>query len=199
MPLSFTSRSHDMTLSQPPLTPWIEAWADGDEQALSQLVPLVLAELRRLASAHLWRERSGFSLQPTELVNEVYLKLLRQRRVVLHDRTQFFAFASRLMRRVLVDHHRARHTDKRGGGEVPLLLDDALLACEERGVDVERLDDALDSLAKFDSRQARIVELRFFAGLSVRETAAALDLSPATVKREWSVAKAWLRREIRKR
>lgn len=189
-----------MPLSQPPpLTPWLRAWSDGDEGALEQLAPLVLDELRRLAGAHLRRERSGFSLQPTELVNEVYLQFLRQHRVALENRTQFFAFASRLMRRVLVDHHRARHTAKRGGGELPLLLDDALLLCEERGIDLERLDDALCSLAALDPRQARIVELRFFAGLSVPEASTVLGLSPATIKREWSIAKAWLRREMRER
>lgn len=164
--------------------------------ALEQLVPLVFDELRSLARHHFRRERDDHTLRPTALVNEVYLRLAGQQAVRLENRAQFFAFASRLMRRILVDHHRAQRTAKRGQREARITLDEALLASEQREIDLLRLDDALTALGELDGRQARIVEMRFFGGLSVVETGAVLGVSPATVKREWSTAKAWLRREL---
>lgn len=159
-------------------------------------MPVVYSELRRIAGAHLARERSGQTLQVTVLVHEAYLKLVDQTRVQWQNRTHFFAVAARMMRRIVVDHARARGAHKRGGGATPVSLDETPGPAVERDAELLALDEALERLTAFDPRQGRIVELRYFGGLSIDEAAAALSLSPATVKREWSMAKAWLHKEL---
>lgn len=172
-------------------------WSKGDQSALERLTPLVHGELRRLAHYYMSRERPGHSLQTTALVNEAYLKLIDQKHVALKDRAQFFALAATLMRHILVDHARSRQYLKRGGGARQVALDEALTLSRERDEDLIVLDEALSQLASTDQRKGKVVELRFFGGLSVEETAEALDVSPVTVMREWSLAKAWLYRSIR--
>lgn len=186
-----------MSDSMEGVTELLDAWSAGRPEALEELMPLVSRELRQLAASHFRREAEGHTLQPTALVNEVFLRFRRQHHVQLEHRTQFFALASRLMRRVLVDHYRSRQREKRGGGDPKISLDEALAVPERRDLDLLALDDALAALQSLDARQCQVVELRFFGGLSVPETAAALAISPATVKREWMTAKAWLQREIR--
>jgi RNA polymerase sigma factor (TIGR02999 family) len=159
-------------------------------------LPAVYEELRELAANYLRRERSDHTLQPTALVHESYLRLLNQRKVDWSNRLQFLSIAARMMRRILSDHATARHADKRGGGAPKLQLDEALEFCEKRAVDVSAVDDALRGLEALDTRQAQVVELRFFGGLTIEETADAMDLSVATVKREWVTARRWLQREI---
>lgn len=172
---------------------------DGDESAAARLMPLVYDELRRLADSYLRRERPDHTLQPTALVNEAYLRLVDQTRASLRDRSHFFAVAARQMRRVLVDHARRHDAEKRGGGARRVSLDEAVdQAQDPRDLDLVALDAALDKLAELDARQARIVELRYFGGLTVEETAEALGVSATTVKDDWQSARAWLRREIRK-
>lgn len=183
------------------VTALLVEWAGGRDDALDRLLPLVYVELRRLAGSHLRRERRDHTLQPTALINELYLLLVQQHAATWQNRAHFFALASRLMRRILVDHARARQADKRGGGATIVALDDDLSnaassAAADRGLEVLAVDQALDRLAALDAEQGRIVELRFFAGLSVEETAYVLDRSPRTVKREWRLAKAWLHREL---
>jgi RNA polymerase sigma-70 factor (ECF subfamily) len=170
--------------------------SDGDKDAPARLMPLVYDELRRLADHYLRRERPDHTLQPTALVHEAYLKLIDQTRVDWQNRAHFFGVAAQLMRRILVDHARRHQASKRGGFRQKLTLDEAVDYSQTRDVDLVRLDDALTALAQFDARQSRIVELRFFGGLTIEETAEALAISPATVKVDWSMAKAWLRREI---
>jgi RNA polymerase sigma-70 factor, ECF subfamily len=171
----------------------------GDESAAARLMPLVYDELRRLADSYLRRERPDHTLQPTALVNEAYLRLVDQTRARLRDRSHFFAVAARQMRRVLVDHARRHHADKRGGGARRVSLDEAAEHAQAaRDLDLVALDAALNRLAELDARQARIVELRFFGGLTVEETARALGVSATTVKDDWQSARAWLRREVRK-
>ena len=172
------------------------SWRQGDAEALDRLVPLVYDELRVVARRHLQRERPGHALQATALVHEVYLRLADVDRLTLKNRTHFFAVAAKLMRRILVDHARRQHADKRGGGVTMLSLDDASPAAQPPGVDVLALDQALEALSAIDARQAGVVELRFFAGLNIDETAEALGISPATVEREWAMAKAWLYRRL---
>lgn len=179
------------------ITHWLRHWSAGRRDALESLMPLVVDELRSLARSSLRREPSNHTLQPTALVNELYLKLVEQREIRVRDRSQFFGFAAHLMRRILVDHHRARWAAKRSGGALLITLDEALDGTIGRSIELLRLDDALQDLCALDPRQGRIVELRFFAGLSVVEAAELMDLSPATVKREWSTAKAWLARQLR--
>ena len=178
------------------VTQLLVAWGSGDQAALDQLMPLVYDELKRLARRHLGRERRGHTLQTTALVNEAYLKLVDQRAVHWESRAQFFALAAQAMRRILVDHARGRQYLKRGGDAQQVTLDVALLVSTERAADVIALDDALQSLAEFDMRKCRIVELRFFGGLSIEETAQVLEVSPGTVMRDWTLAKAWLQREL---
>ena len=178
------------------ITHLLKEWSDGDQQALEELTPLVYGELRQQAARYLRRERPGHTLQTTALINEAYLRLIDAKDVQWQSRTHFFAIAANLMRRVLVDHARRRGAEKRGGSQVRLTLNDALSAAKETDVDLMAIDEALNRLATIDAQQARIVELRFFSGLSVEETATALGVSPKTVKRDWSVARAWLRREI---
>jgi RNA polymerase sigma factor (TIGR02999 family) len=174
-------------------------WNKGDKGALDQLMPLVYAELHRLAVSYLSRERSDHTLQPTALVNEAYLRLINQNSVAWENRAQFFGIAAQMMRRVLVNHARDRHADKRGGHALRVSLDDAISFFEERDVNLVALDDALNGLAELDPQQSRIVELRFFGGLTIEEIAGQLNISPATVKRDWSTAKLWLLREISKK
>jgi len=171
-------------------------WGKGDAAALDQLAPLVYDELRRIAGHYLRRERPDHTLQSTALVHEVYLKLIDQQRVQWQDRDHFFAVASQMIRRILVSHARAYKAAKRGAGVTKLLFDESigLPSCES--AELVALDDALKSLSQMDPQQGRIVELRFFGGLSIDATAKILQISPATVKRDWNVAKAWLYREL---
>lgn len=180
------------------VTRLLHDWSEGDPQALAKLMPLVCEDLRSMARRYMRRETPGHTLQPTALVNEVYLRLHDRRQVNWKNRAHFFGFAAQTMRRILVDHARSRQTAKRGDGVQAVPLDEtaADLAVPLR-LDVVALDDALGTLAKMDPRQALIVELRYFVGLNVEETAAVLDISTATVKREWRVAKLWLFREIK--
>jgi RNA polymerase sigma factor (TIGR02999 family) len=172
------------------------AWGRGDEAALEQLVPLVHGELRRLARRHMGHERQGHTLQATALVNEAYLRLIDVQQVHWQNRAHFFARSARLMRRILVDFARSRHYQKRGGGAQQVSLDEALVVGKERGADLVALDDALQALAAIDPRKSQVVEMRFFGGLSVEETAEALHVSPETVMRDWKLAKVWLAREL---
>ena len=179
------------------ITSLLRQWSDGDKEALNDLIPLVYKELRGLAAGKLRHERANHSLQPTDLVHEAYARLVGQRRVKWQSREHFFAIAARMMRRVLVDHARRRQALRRGGEPVRVSLSSAALP-ENRDADLIGLDDALAALAKLDPDQSHIVELRFFGGLTVEEVARVTGTSPATVKREWTTAKAFLLREIRK-
>jgi len=178
------------------ITQLLVNWSNGDQQALNALMPVVYAELRRLAAIYLHHERPGHTLQPTALVHEAYLRLIDQRRVQWQNRAHFLGVAAQLLRRVLVDYARARQTAKRGAGAVALTLKDELAAGTEQNLDLVALDDALGELEQLDPQQSRIVELRFFAGVSIEETAESLGVSPATVKRDWAVARAWLFRRL---
>ena len=178
------------------VTELLRAWGDGDDRALEQLTPLVEAELRRLARGYMRRERRGHTLQTTALVNEAFLRLTDARRVRWQDRAHFLGISARLMRRVLVDHARSRGYQKRGGGAERVTLHEGLVTAPEPAVDVLALDRALEALAAVDARKSRVIELRFFGGLSVEETAEALHVSPDTVKRDWRLAKLWLLREL---
>jgi RNA polymerase sigma factor (TIGR02999 family) len=178
------------------VTVLLHAWMAGDPAALDRLIPLVHAELLRLAHRQLSRERSGQTLQPTALVNEAYLRLVDLRRMVWQGRAHFFAMSARLMRRILVDIALAKGCQKRGGGAQKVSFDEAIAVSADRGDDLVALDEALKAFAAIDPRRARIVELRFFAGLSVEETAEALHISTDTVMRDWKLAKVWLHREL---
>lgn len=173
-------------------------WSAGDSEAPARLMPLVYDELRRLARSHLRHERSDHTLQPTALVNEAFLRLVDQTRVSWENRAQFFGLAARVMRNILVDYARERNSLKRGGNResVRVSLDETRLAIEDRAAELVALDEALKSLAEFDARKGKIVELRFFGGLNVAETAAALGISDKTVMRDWQIAKMWLSREL---
>jgi len=180
------------------VTGLLARWSHGDPHALAQLLPLIYAECERIAARQLRRERPEHSLDPTALVHEMYLRVVDQRRATWESRIQFFGVAAHIMRRILVDHARARRTDKRGGSSVFVSLAAAANAAESAGVaDVLAIDEALERLDVHDPDQVRIVELRFFAGLTVEETAAVMGRSPSTVKREWRLARAWLYRELR--
>jgi RNA polymerase sigma factor, TIGR02999 family len=172
-------------------------WRGGDQAALEQLIPLVHDELRRLARRHMARERVGHTLQATALVNEAFVRLIDVQQVKWQDRAHFFAMSSRLMRRILVDFARSKGYQKRGGGAQKVSFDEALVVTTEPGQDLVALDDALNALAAFDGRKAQVVEMRFFGGLSVEETAEALKVSVDTVMRDWKLAKAWLLRELK--
>ena len=178
------------------VTQLLLAWGQGDRSALDQLTPLVYDELRRLARRYMRRESPGHTLQTTALVNEAYLRLVDQRNVKWQNRAHFFGVSAQLMRRILVDFARARHNLKRGGKARQVSLDEALVVSEEREPDLVALDDALSALAEIDPRQSQVVELRFFGGLSVEETAEVLRVSTDTVMRDWKVAKLWLLREL---
>lgn len=172
-------------------------WGQGDQGAREALIPLVYDELRRLARRYLRRERPDHTLQSAALVNEAYLRLIRQEQPQWQNRAHFFGVAAQLMRHILVDHARNRAAAKRGAGAPRLTLDPDIALPQERDVDLIALDDALNQLAALDPQQSRLVELRFFGGLSIEETSVVLGVSPATVKREWATARAWLQREMR--
>jgi RNA polymerase sigma factor (TIGR02999 family) len=171
------------------------AWSGGDQHALGRLTPVVYTELRRLAHRYMRRERSDHGLQTTALVNEAYIRLVDYKRMRWQNRAHFFAVSAQLMRRILVDHAR-RHNVKRGRGVHHVALDEALIVSAEPGVDLVALDDALHALGRVDPRKVQVVEMRFFGGLSVDETATVLNVSPVTVRRDWSSAKIWLYREM---
>ena len=178
------------------VTKLLHAWADGDKGALDDLIPQVYAELHRLARSTLRREGPNKKLQTTEVVNEAYLQLVRQRQVRWQSRAHFFGIAAQLMRRILMEQARRRKATKRGAGVEPIALDVTPLMAAQPAVDVSELDEALQRLTLLDARQGQLVELRFFGGLSIEETAEVMKLSPATIKREWNSARAWLRREL---
>lgn len=178
------------------VTELLNDWSKGNKEALDQLVPLVYDELRRQAARYLRREQVGHTLQTTALIHEAYLRLVDQRSVHWQNRAQFFGIAGQMMRRILVDHARTKKRAKRGGSDIRVSLDQAVSISSKKDLDIVALDEALGRLEEIDPQQSRIVELRFFSGLSVEETAAVLGISAATVKRDWSVAKAWLHREI---
>jgi len=180
------------------VTRLLSCWSDGDMSALDRLLPLVERELHQLAHRYLSRERPGHTLQTTALVNEAYLRLVDQRHSRWQNRAHFFAISAQIMRRLLINHARDRAADKRGGGARKLSLDEVSVLSPGRADDLVALDEALDSLAKLDERKARVVELRYFGGLSVEETAEILGIHPDTVTREWGRAKAFLRRELEK-
>lgn len=185
-----------MARSPEQVTQLLVAWGGGDQAARDELMPLVYEELRRLAHQCIRRERPGHTLQTSALLNEAYLRLVDQKNIHWQDRAHFFGIAARLMRQVLVDYARKRGYAKRGGDAHRVPLDEALIVSAERAADVVALDDALKSLAEIDPRQSQIVELRFFGGLSIEETAEVLAVSPGTVMRDWTLAKAWLRRAV---
>jgi RNA polymerase sigma factor (TIGR02999 family) len=178
------------------VTRLLRVWQAGDRKALDDLVPHVYKELRRLAHFQLQKERPGHTLQSAALVHEAYARLVGQESLEFESRTHFFAVAAQLMRQILVDYARRHRAEKRGKGVCTLTLDDAASLPQRKDLDVVALDDALKALAEIDARQSRVVELRFFAGLSLEETAQALEVGPATVQRDWTAARAWLHREI---
>jgi len=178
------------------VTQLLIGWSKGDKEALDALLPLVYEELRQQASRYLRRERVGHTLQTTALIHEAYLKLVDQKNVHWQNRAHFFGIAAQLMRRILVDHARSKKRAKRGGSDIRVSFNEANALAPVQDLDIVALDEALARLAEVDEQQSRIVELRFFSGLTVEETAEVLSISPATVKRDWSMAKAWLHREI---
>ncbi|HVF27103.1 MAG TPA: sigma-70 family RNA polymerase sigma factor [Pyrinomonadaceae bacterium] len=178
------------------VTRLLAEWSHGNGAALDELAPLVYGELHRIAESFMRRERADHTLQPTALVHEAYLRLVDQREVNWQNRAQFFGVAAQMMRRILVNHARDRHAAKRGGGELLLSLDETIDYFAGQDVNLVLLDEALNTLARIDEQQSRIVELRFFGGLNIEETAEVVRVSPATVKREWRIAKAWLYGEI---
>jgi RNA polymerase sigma factor (TIGR02999 family) len=181
---------------QQDVTQLLLAWSEGEQAALDRLMPLVYAELHNLAHAYLRRERDGHTLQTTALVNEAYVRLVDARHVRWQNRAHFFAISARLMRRVLVDMARERGYQKRGGGARRIALDEAMAVGRHRDEDLVALDEALAALSEIDARKGQVVELRFFGGLSVEETAEVLAVSPETVRRDWRLAKSWLRRRL---
>jgi RNA polymerase sigma-70 factor (ECF subfamily) len=184
-------------LSRQEVTVLLQAWNDGDPYAPDKLVPLIYAELKRLARRSMRRENPEHTLETGALINEAYMRLADWKNARWENRGHFYGVASQIMRRVLVDHARAHAYQKRGGGARPLSLDEALVASPDRAPDLIALDDALEKLAKRDPRKSKVVELRFFGGLSVEETAAILNVSPFTVIRDWNFVKAWLARELK--
>jgi RNA polymerase sigma factor (TIGR02999 family) len=185
-----------MTPSPNEVTQLLMEWSSGNESALEKLMPLVYEELHRLAHRYMGRERPGHTLQTSGLVNEAYLRLIDQSQVHWQNREQFFGIAAQMMRRILVDYARSRRYAKHGGGARQVSLDEARFLSPERAADVVALDEALNELAAFDQRKSQIVELRFFGGLSIEEAAEVLSVSPGTVMRDWTLAKAWLRRAM---
>ncbi len=183
-------------MTETAVTQLLKEIQSGDKTALDQMLPLVYGELKKLASYQLRRERSNHTLQPTALVHEAYLRLINQREVDWRDRAHFFGLASQMMRRILVNHALANKAEKRGGSEVKLSLDEVINFSSQPGVELAHLDDALNRLEKLDPQQSRIVEMRFFGGLTVEEVAEVMSISSTTVKREWRVAKAWLYEQI---
>jgi RNA polymerase sigma factor (TIGR02999 family) len=187
-----------MTPSPREVTQLLVDWSNGDQAALDKLIPLVYEELHRMAKRHIGRERPGHTLQTTALVNEAYLRLIDQRSVRWQNRAHFFSIAARLMRRILIDHARAHHYAKRGGVMIKVSLGKAIDVSKERATELVLLDDAMTALAALDPRKSQVVELRFFGGMSVEETAEVLGVSSVTVMRDWSTAKAWLHRAMAK-
>jgi RNA polymerase sigma factor (TIGR02999 family) len=181
------------------ITALLQKWTSGDKSAIDQLTPLIYAELRRLAHRHLRRERQDHTLQSTALVHEAWLRLVDQKQAKWQDRAHFFAVSGQMMRRILVDHARAQHREKRGGGAPVLALDEGIDIPRKRSLELIALDDALHDLARLDARQSQVIELRFFAGLSIDETAEALGVSKATANRDWITGRAWLLRELDRR
>ena len=186
------------SMTPPPndVTQLLVAWGNGDQAARDELMPLVYAELHRLAHRHIKKERPGHTLQTSALVNEAFVRLVDQRDVHWQSRAHFFGIAAQMMRRILVDYARKRRFAKRGGDQLQVSLNEELVAANQRSADVVLLDDALTQLAEIDERKSKVVELKFFGGLSIEETAEALDVSPGTVMRDWTLAKAWLRRAM---
>lgn len=178
------------------ITQLLVAWGNGDETARDQLIPLVYDELHRLAHQYMNKERREHTLQTSALVNEAYLHLVDQKEVRWQNRSHFFAIAAQSMRRILVDYARSRRYQKRGGEARQVEFDEAMIVSQERAADVIALDDALRDLAEIDPRKSQLVELRFFGGLSIEETAEVLRVSPGTIMRDWTLAKAWLRRAV---
>ena len=187
-----------MTPSSPNITKLLVDWRNGDSEALDRLMPLVYEELRRMANNYLRNERKGHTLQTAALVNEAYLRLVDHENIAWQNRAHFFGVAAQAMRRILVDHARSRNYQKRGGGAQQVSLDEAMTLAGDRAAELIALDDALRELAKMDERKSRVVELRYFGGLSLEETAEALGVSIPTVTRDWNTAKAWLMREMSK-
>lgn len=186
-----------MTSEPQQITRLLLAWGNGDQRALEELMPLVYEELRRVAARHMRRQKPGHSLQTTALVNEAYLRLIDSSQVRWQNRAHFFAVSAQLMRRILVDFARQRHNLKHGGEVQKVSLDEALVNAPERGADLLELDEALTRLAALSARQAQVVELRYFGGLSEEETAEALKVSLRTVQRDWNLARVWLFRELK--
>jgi RNA polymerase sigma factor (TIGR02999 family) len=185
-----------MNTDSPDVTELLQAWSDGDEAALEQLAPLVYAELHRLARMYMAGERQNHTLETGALLNEAYMRLVDWKNVRWQNRAHFFAVSAQMMRRILVDHARSRRNLKHGGGAHSLPLDEAPLFSKERSEDFVALDEALQRLTEIDPRKGRVVELRFFGGLTVEETAEVLKVSPFTVIRDWNLAKVWLHREL---
>jgi RNA polymerase sigma-70 factor, ECF subfamily len=184
------------TASSEEVTQLLVAWSNGNKAALDQLMPLVYRELHRLARRRLGRENAGHTLQTTALVNEAYLRLVGQKESQWQNRAHFFAIAAQMMRRILVDYARSRHYAKRGGGAPKVSFDEIMAVSGGRAADVVALDEALTTLGELDQRKSRMVELRFFGGLSIEETAEVLGVSPGTIRRDWTLTKAWLQRQI---
>ena len=178
------------------LTQKLIQWSNGDQQSLNQLIPIVAEELHRIAKRHMSKERHGHTLQTTALVNEAYLRLIDQSHVTWQNRAHFFGIAARIMRQILIDHARGLQRQKRGGEQVRLPLDDAIMFSPAKSASLIALDEALDRFESTDARKARVVELRYFGGLSVEETAEVLQVHPNTVLRDWTIAKAWLKNEL---
>lgn len=187
-----------MLTEQEDITRLLQAWSGGDQTALKELTPLVYQELHSLAHRYLGRERHGHTLQTSALVNEAYLRLIDVNQVQWQNRAHFFAVSAQLMRQILVDFARTRQAQKRGGNASHVSLDEALEFSKEKSADLVALDDALTSLAALDERQSKVVELRFFGGLSIEETSEVLKVSPGTIRRDWRMARAWLYRELAK-
>lgn len=185
-----------MSMAPHQVTQLLQQWSEGDENALAKLMPMVHDELHRLAHQHMKRENAGHVLQTSALINEVYLRLVDQPQIRWQDRAHFFGIAARLMRHILVDDARKRNASKRGGSLIQVPLDEASAVVQEQAANVAALDDALQRLEAIDERQGKIVELRFFGGLSIEETAQVLKVSPGTVMRDWTFARAWLRNEM---
>jgi len=184
--------------SQSEVTRLLKDWSEGRQEALDRLLPQIYAELRRLAASYLRRERPDHTLQPTALVHEAFIRLVDQRAVRWQNRAHFFGIAAQAMRRILVDHARAHAADKRGAGERAVSIDEALVTIGAPNVDLLALDEVLTRLAAIDAQQSRVVELRYFGGLTMEETAEVMNVSPATVGREWTLAKAWMYAELTK-
>jgi RNA polymerase sigma-70 factor (ECF subfamily) len=185
-----------VTQASESVTGLLLAWSDGDQAALEKLIPLVYAELHRLARRYMRRENAGHTLQTSALVNEAYLRLIEAHRVRWQNRSHFFAVSAQIMRRILVDFARAKQNLKRGGGALQVLLDEGLLVSPERGADLVALDEALERLGALNARQSQVVESRYFGGLNEEEVAEVLKVSPRTVRNDWSLARAWLYREL---